>query len=450
MTPRKFVTVLAVTLVAALGVTAPASAAAPGTGRTPAGVTTHKLQGKGKELGGKVYKGNPGQRGPVSTRATACSSPCYKYAGRTIFFTTSPTGVEADFSIHKPQLRTWDYHSLAEMAVSRTATSGGANTVEAGWTVDRSFTGSDQPMFFVFWWLKGVGQGYNTSDFQVSGSATVTPGQNINSLVGQTKNLEWEYFGPANGCGAGCTEGWWLRWDGSFVGVYPHTLWSSAGETFQTPEYAQNFGEVVLDQEPSQSQMGNGDIATSAVPAQGASINNLGILGTGSPSTYTSDFTTTNADRWNRYNTSATSFKYGGPGGNVTVASTTSPSAQDCSGVGTGNDPSGWGAVCLYDGIVSGVPVTKIAEMEGAAGSICRTGYGSGSLGAGTDMVVNTSYKKLEFYATNNCTGSVLNITGVGRVTLPAPYANAANLSFKVTGNYIACATGYPTTRPTC
>jgi hypothetical protein len=388
--------------------------------------------------------------GQPSTLATSCPAVCYAYAERSQTFSqpTTATGVEADFTIAKPTVLSWDHHSLAETVVSQAGT-GGDNVIEAGWTVDPTLNGgSNEPHLFAFFWVNGTPMGYNTADFLSAGGA-ITLGSSLAAHVGLTKNIEWEHFGA----GCGCTQGWWLRYDGSFVGVYPDTEWAGA---FTSPRTVQNYGETAVSQTPSQTDMGNGDIATSVVPGQGAQIANLNILGAGAPAAGYTGGLTTLPDRWNRYDSSSTSFRYGGPGGNVTVASTTTPSAHDCSGVGTGNDPSGWGSICFYDGIVGGVPVTKIASMEGAAGASCRTNYGTAGAvvipaGSGTDMIVNTSYKQIKIYANATCTGATFyTINGVGRVTMPAPYANAANLSFIVTGTYIPCATGYPGTAPTC
>lgn len=446
MIKRSLAAISAALVLAAAALAGNPAVAAPPVHPTPTGVTVHALKGKGKEVGGKIRKAIPpvtaSKKGQVSTFATSCASPCYGYAERNQTFSqpTAATGALATFSVHKPERRSWDYHTLAEMAICDTTHD---NCVEAGWTVDNALNGDDNPHFFVFWWLSGVGQGYNTSDFLVSGSAPVTPGQDINSYVGTaTLPIQWEHFGA----GCGCTQGWWLSNASTFIGVYPDTLWTGA---FTSPATVQNFGEVALSQTPSQTDMGNGDIATSAVGTQGAVISNLNILGTGAPAAGYTGGTITYPDRWNRYDSSSVAFRYGGPGGNVTVASTTTPSSHDCSGVGVGTDPSGWGAICAYDGISAGVPITKIKELDGAAGASCRTNWGSTAVGAGTDMIVNSSYKKIDLYSTNNCTGTKLTL-GLGRTTLPAPYANATNLSLIVTSSYVTCATGYPTTAPTC
>lgn len=405
---------------------------------SPSGQKVHKLHSP--HASKTALKGKP--PGGFTTLATACSSPCYAYAERHQTFSqpTAATGALATFSVHKPERRAWDYHTLAEMAICDASHD---NCVEAGWTVDNALNGDNNPHFFVFWWLNGVGQGYNTSDFQVSGTAPVTPGQDVNSYVGTaTLPIKWEHFDNAT---CGCTSGWWLSNNTSFIGVYPDTLWSGG---FTSPGTVQNFGEVTLSQTPSQTDMGNGDIATSAAPTQGAAISNLQITGTGAPAAGYTGSVVTYSDRWDVYSSSSTAFRYGGPGGNVTVPANPA-GANDCSGVGKGTDPSGWGEVCFYDGISAGSGVTKIASLDGAAGASCRTGYGSSALGLGTDMVVNASYKKIDLYSTNNCTGTKLTL-GLGRTTLPAPYANATNLSFIVTSSYVTCATGYPTTAPTC
>lgn len=439
---KKFLTALAAGALLALGSAVPADAAPLRKPITPAGVKVKAL--KTAKTSKTAKKGNP-DPGAITTKATACSSPCYKYAGgyQDALGSTSATGASAVFTVHKPTVRSWDYHSLAEIALSAPGT-GGDNVVEAGWTVDPGLNGgSTDPHFFVYWWENGVGKGYNTADFLVSGTAPLTPGQNVNSLVGSTVTLKWEHFGA----GCGCTQGWWLSNGASFIGVYPDTTW--AGSAFTQVDLVRNFGEATLSQEPSQSQMGNGDRATSVVPAQGAQISSYTLHGTGAPAAGYVGYVTTTADRWNTYNSSATALRFGGPGGNTTINSTTAPSAQDCSGVGVGNDPSGWGAVCAYNSISAGVPVSKYKEIDGAAGASCRTGWQTPI--SGTLMITNTSYKRIQIFPNGTCTGGTsYTITGVGRVTMPAPYNTAAALSLIVTSTYVTCATGYPTTAPTC
>lgn len=431
----------------ALGLaSAPAVAAAPASTK-PTGIKVKPLAGKAnKKL--NAYKGSPTA---PRVKFSTCASPCFNYSGRRQTFSqpTNATGASADFSIHKPMVRSWDYHSLAEMAVIQTGV-GGNNVVEAGWTVDDALNGgSTDPYFFVFFWINGAPQGYNTADFQLAGSPPVTPGTSVNSLVGTTKTIKWEFFGA----GCGCTQGWWLSFNGSFVGVYPETLWGAG--VFTSPLEVQNYGELVIDQYPSQSKMGNEHNATSANPSQGASISNLAVYGTGAPAAgYTSDLPLTDPVRWTKYNNSSTTFHYGGAGGNDGIVSTTTPSSNDCAAQGVSTDPTGWGAVCFYDNKVGAVPTIKRAQFDGGTGTACRANYGTADGGPpGTNpirVVATVPYQRVQVYASANCTGTNTMLGG-GVSTLAAPYSAAAHLSFKMTTNTgTGCSANYPTNKPSC
>lgn len=440
MSVRKLAAVATAVLVAVLGASVPATAA-PVSGSlraaTPAGISVKPLaNGKAnKKL--VPFKGNPKKAGGVTTLATACTpNPCYIYNERSQSFSqpTNATGTSVSMTVAKPTMLSWDYHSLAEALVSN-----GTNRVEAGWTVDTALNGDSDPHLFVFWALSGAGQGYNTGDFLAAGGATIAPGDNINSLVGTSKVLQWEHFGA----GCGCTQGWWLKWDGSFVGVYPDTLWSGA---FTSPDFASHYGELVLDQTPSQSKMGNNHNATSANPAQGASFSSYTVLGTGAPAASYSAGVSTDGVRWPKYNNSSTEFHYGGPGGNDMLPSSTSPSSNDCAAQGVGTDPSGKGAACVYTGFSGGVGTTKSFQRDGGIGTACQ------NLGASpsAEHVANTTYFKLAFWPTTNCTGAGFIVHNTGQFTFAAGFRNTASLSMSITTTPTTCATGYPGTKPTC
>lgn len=426
-------------LLAVTGAAVPA-AAAPVSGSlradTPAGISVKPLaNGKAnKKL--VPFKGNPKKAGGATTLATSCPTPCFIYNERSQTFSqpTNATGTSVSMTVAKPTMLSWDYHSLAEALVSN-----GTNRVEAGWTVDDALNGDLDPHFFVFWWLNGVGQGYNTADFLAAGGATIAPGDNVNSLVGTSKTLAWEHFGAS----CGCTQGWWLKWDGSFVGVFPDTLWSGA---FTSPDFASHYGELVLDQKPSQSKMGNNHNATSASPTQGASFSSYTVLGTGAPAASYSAGVSTDGVRWPKYNNSSTEFHYGGPGGNDMIPAVGSPSSNDCAAQGVSTDPSGAGAACLYNAFSGSQGTVKVAQRDaGSTGTACQN-----VSGLSLEHVANSSYRKLAFWPSTNCTGAGFIVHTTGNFTFAAGFRNLANMSMSITTTPTTCATGYPGTKPTC
>ena len=108
---------------------------------------------------------------PVRTDAIQGDSfVSYTYAGGRQYAVTD--GVSGLMTISNPTLAQNDWHTLGEFAVQ---TADRQQTVEVGWTVDRTTFGDDQTHLFVYHWVDGQESCYNCA-FVPYSKATVRPG----------------------------------------------------------------------------------------------------------------------------------------------------------------------------------------------------------------------------------------------------------------------------------
>lgn len=376
----------------------------------------------------------PNPRGGVSTQTTVnCGgAACYKFAGKQDNSVTGSDGPQSVLSVHSPGLLPYDYHSAAVLTSQN-----GSNTVEFGWMVNNNLHGDYLPRLFADVWISGTFNGYSTGFVPVASpvktlGATVTSGSNI--------TLDIRHFTTTQ-C-ACATAGWWLAYNSSFIGVFPDTLWSGG---FTTTTLVQSFGEMALGYDPSQSDMGNGTKATAAL---GAQFSSYGLFGT-SPSTPAWDATViTESDRWTAVSTgTGQNFRYGGPGGTNNITGATG--ADLCSGVAS----VGNGEVCGYGSYPASVPTGRSWSIDEASStSFCWQNIGTAGGFAATNYIGLSGYKKIVWFRDSTCSGAsqILDTGSPGIVTLPAGWNNLATASLKISATYRSCATGYPTTPPTC
>ncbi|MEV6306176.1 neprosin family prolyl endopeptidase [Actinoplanes sp. NPDC051861] len=148
-------------------------------------------------------------------------------------------GAYANITISKPKLDKADYHSLTELAV-RTADE--KQTIEVGWTVDRSLNGDDDPHLFVYHWVDGKKTCYNECGFVPW--TYIKPGATLPQDTQKRFGIQW----------AG--DAWWVAYDTDWVGYFPGEIW---GGKFTKSGLVQVFGEVAAATEkPCSTQMGNG------------------------------------------------------------------------------------------------------------------------------------------------------------------------------------------------
>lgn len=454
----------AVSIIIPAGVAAAAPATvpikAPAAGpATPAGLKLEKPI-KRPATAANLRKGNP-RKGGISTRSTTCSpSACYDYAGKGDTFTAGTvTGVEIAMTADTPGVRTWDYHSLGELSAQNLAND---NIIEVGWRVSPGANtcnaGQAQPCLFVYSWVNGVAQGYGTGFQQVSGRP-INLFDSVPSNSGIPFKVSWDYFDAT----CGCTPGWWLKYSTggaawAYVGVYPETVWTSQGASFTDADldFVQAFGEVAASQRPSQTGMGANRLPgdPSAV-----SMTGYGLHGASAPTPAWDWHNVTRPELWNAAITTGQNFNFGGPGGWDYIASTTTttprPNVDDCPGVGIGPGtgglaPSGWGSMCTYSSRSGSVPIGPVVtSIDEIASTACRGNVGTAAGYAPIRNIAITGPKTVTFYPSGNCTGTGTNFDH-GRLALPAGLAAAANLSYRINSTLAVCASGYPTSAPTC
>jgi hypothetical protein len=148
-------------------------------------------------------------------------------------------GTWANLTVEKPTLAEGDYHTLAELAVRTTDLQ---QTVEVGWTVDRSVNGDNDPHLFVYHWVDGKKTCYNSCGFTMY-SKTVKPGDTL--PVGAQKRFGIVHSGTA----------WWIAYDSEWIGYFSDKNW---GGKFTKGELTQWFGEVASPSVDPCSEMGNG------------------------------------------------------------------------------------------------------------------------------------------------------------------------------------------------
>lgn len=403
---------------------------------------------KGKPTYGKPLKGSKAPKGDLpkpggrQTRATACSSPCHLYASFYQYVTPGDIdGFGLRQEVDQPVVRSWDYFSLFQNAVQDT-TNGYA--LEAGWVSNIAVNGDGKSRLFVYYrTLGGANTCWNCNFTPVVG-APVAPGDDFTGMIGD--GVGFRLFWRLSDTGA-ADDGWHLYYAKASgatpvdIGYYAETLFTAGGNPpFTTPGLVQGFGEITCDQLPCQTGMGD----NSLLAANRTGGSSWQFSGSAPPAASIST-SMTDAEKWDGSVLTSTTFSFGGPGGFDKILSTTSPSADDCPGTGTGTNPSGLGAVCLYDTYVGAVPQGKLFQIDASAGTTCRANLG----GNGISQISLTGVKKATVFNTNNCTGTGYQANH-GRVALPAAYSNTAAFSYRVDSAYATCATGWPTTKPTC
>jgi hypothetical protein len=239
---------------------------------------------------------------PAATDSPLCEfGACYDYVfGRQIVSTSN--GATVSTLVADPQLNhNFNLeHSLQELSVQNTA---GTDTVEVGWTVDHTLNGDYLPHLFVYYWVNGVGEGYNQLGpgfGYVQVSAKLKPGDPL--TVGSTPKLGLVQVGG----------NWQVQVNGAEIGYFPGSLWGGA---FNQGQQITAFGEVAMDSTdvPSCTQMGNGQFGTSPTSSW---MGNFQLVGASVPSSLT--VTSRDPAFYDQGSVTATGFHLGGPGSNTT------------------------------------------------------------------------------------------------------------------------------------
>jgi hypothetical protein len=207
------------------------------------------------------------------------------------------TGMFANLSIAAPSVASGDFHSLTELAVESADTH---QIVEVGWTVDPGqYAGNNpsSPHLFAATWTNGVFNGYGTGFVDI-GSNPINLGATL--TAGTAKSFGVQY--------GGTPAGWAVYYDGTQVGYFPATMWSSP--TFATAGFDQAFTEVAANVSATCTDAGNGLISTNTGADVIGSVQYIG-----QPTSAVSMATgATNATYYSITALSARTFRVGGPG----------------------------------------------------------------------------------------------------------------------------------------
>lgn len=183
----------------------------------------------------------------------------------------SAGGASAKLLVAEPyEDTTNDGHSLMEVGARNTAT---GDAIEIGWTVDAALNGgSTQAFLFTGAWDGGVFLGYNaTATGYVDNSANpINAGANLHSVAtnptftSRIKEFLIQYDNTV-ACGSDPTGGWWVRYDGVYVGCYQNSIWGAGA--FTSVNDAEYFAEVPTFRTSGKpcSDEGNGKPANTAV-----------------------------------------------------------------------------------------------------------------------------------------------------------------------------------------
>jgi len=169
----------------------------------------------------------------------------------------SVDGASANLVIGRPYLDKADWHTLSEIAVQ---SADGQQTIEVGWTVDRAVNGDEDPHLFVFSWVDGVPQCYNSCNYLPAKGASIKPGDTL--AVNTVRNFGIQHIGNV----------WWVAIDSEWIGAFMDDTW---GDKFTQAAKLQFYGEVAGSSLNPCSQMGSSLSADNAArpTAKFGSIN---------------------------------------------------------------------------------------------------------------------------------------------------------------------------------
>jgi len=219
-------------------------------------------------------------------------------------------GGRAALTVHAPFVqKEGAVHSLAEIAVSR----GRANfdVIEVGWIITRTGhvgvpASSTKPRLFVFHWIGGDAQAYNSAACRPFGvpSQRTTPGAALTPtgvLTGRTFAIVHD----------DAQDRWEISYRGRPVCALPDRLWGGRSPRFMRARHVQWFGEVTDENARPCASMGNGNRPNDGPAASFRNLRNIGGVADG-------DDYIRNGSRDDYYAEEiflGDSFLYGGPGG---------------------------------------------------------------------------------------------------------------------------------------
>jgi len=160
-------------------------------------------------------------------------------------------GVSANLPITQTYVNTSELgHSLFEIDVEK-GTGVNRQLVEFGVDHGALEFGDTKPRLFAGIWVNGVFQGCYAEG---CGYIDFTPADSTDDLgidLSSYASLTWPNYNKqfqiiyGGTCSPSGASGWWLRFNGNYLGCFPDTIWSSAGASFTSGTAIQAWGEVV-------------------------------------------------------------------------------------------------------------------------------------------------------------------------------------------------------------
>lgn len=261
-------------------------------------------------------------------KRSACSPPCYLYAGRARI-TSNVSAVAVNSSIITSSLDQQDYHSLWELTAQANAGAGSTcNILELGDNRDRVVNGDTYPaltthLFGGAWYCAAGADG------------TVGTADDVATFCGYNSGCGYTDYGAnSTNLGSDITAAnnvrktfqilhddtqhvWWLTYDGGYLGYYPDNL--GHGQSFTRSTLSQTFDEIAAAHNPTCTDMGNSWLAdsTKTFPQTGQEVfsynDDSATTGTLALAAYTNT-TISLAAKWNVSTISNYSYYSGGPG----------------------------------------------------------------------------------------------------------------------------------------
>lgn len=172
--------------------------------------------------------------GPLIFMATSAHAGTagYLYVGDADSTSTTEANVNLPINAQTISDAKLDEHSLFEMSMSNSFGSSG-NIIEIGVTTDLQLNSDVNPHWFVYSWINGVGQGYDSNSHFVSEIGNFWAAS-LSSLEGTSEEVEFQYNAP----------NWDLDLNGTLAGYFPGSEWSGA---FTRSSVTQVFGEAYQD-----------------------------------------------------------------------------------------------------------------------------------------------------------------------------------------------------------
>lgn len=182
----------------------------------------------------------------------------YAHAARSV----NNWGAESIFNLWSPYVETTGEFSLSQMWVTR-GSGASLQTVEGGWQVYHDLYGDWRAHLFIYFTPDNYGSGgcYNLSCngfVQTNGTVYLAGGFTNYSSAGGGQpefKLLWYKDGVAGG-----SNNWWLKYNDTWVGYYPRTLFNSDGLA-NSSNYVDFGGEIVndrTDNRHTETDMGSG------------------------------------------------------------------------------------------------------------------------------------------------------------------------------------------------